>query len=226
MNFCAAWMISSECASHSSDVSAPGGDAVAAEDHADGRRMVPFDRGDVEAELEAGPPPRHPRHAVTEALGGQRLPVLRGRERDPGVRVQVVHVRGVDQAVHRGVDGRRRPAFAERAVVERGDHLVFALDTGVDTRQVAQRRQPQHGQARRGERAEVAAGAFHPQQPGRAAGDRVGGGALGGGVAAGVVGGARIGAEPVAAREQRRGLCCPSGSSTPACGGTAGPVPR
>ena len=192
---------------------APGGDAVPAEDHADGRRVVPLDRGDVEAELEPRPPPRHPRHAVAEALGGQRLAVGGCGERDACVRVQVVHVRGLDKAVHRGVDGRRRaalcwptwppPAQAERAVVERRDHLVLALDTRIDTRQVAQRRQPQHGQARLGERAEVAARAFHPQQFGRLPGDRIGGGALRGGVPARVVGGARIGAEPVAAREQR-----------------------
>ena len=182
---------------------APGGDAVPAEDHADRLRVVALDRGDVEAELEARPPPRHPGHPAAEALGGQRLAVGRGRERDARVRVQVVHVRGLDEAVHGGVDGRRRAALAERAEVERGDHLVLALDTRVDARQGAQRVQPQHGQARCGERAEVTARAFHPQQLGRLPGDRVGGGALRGGVAARVVGVPRVAAQPVTAREQR-----------------------
>src|SRR6202040_2043162 len=47
---------------------APGGDAVAAEDHADRLRVRLIDGGDVEAELEAGAAPRDPGHAVAEAL--------------------------------------------------------------------------------------------------------------------------------------------------------------
>ena len=49
--------------------------------------------------------------------------------------MQVVDVRGVDQAVHRGVDRRRRAALAVQAVVERRDHLVLALDPGIDVDQ-------------------------------------------------------------------------------------------
>ena len=109
---------------------------------------------------------------------------------------------GVDQAVHRGVDRRGRAAPAVQAVVERGDHLVFALDAGVDVDQGAQPVQPQHGQPVRGQGAEVAAGSLDPQQLDRLAGDRVGLGALGRGVAAGVVGVARVGAQPVGPGDQ------------------------
>ncbi len=182
---------------------APGGDAVAAEDHADRLRVRLLDRGDVEAELEAGAPPRDPGDPVAEALAGQRLTVRRGRERDAGVGVQVVDVRGLDQAVHRGVDGRGGAALAERAEVERGDHLVLALDPRVDVDEGAQRVEPEHREARRGERAQVAARALHPQQLGRLPGDRVGRRALGGGVAAGVVGVLRVAAQPVGPGEQR-----------------------
>jgi hypothetical protein len=182
---------------------APGGDAVAAEDDADRLRLLALDRGDVEPELEAGAPPRHPGHAAAEALAGELLPVRGRREGDARVRVQVVDVRRRHQAVHRRVDRRSRAALAERAEVERGDHFVFALDARVDTREGLQRVEAEHGQARRGERAEVAARALHPEQLRRLAGDRVGRGALSRSVAAGVVGVAGVGAQAVAPREQR-----------------------
>src|SRR5690606_13826464 len=84
---------------------APGGDAVAAEDAADRPGVGGLDGGDVEAELEAGPPPRHPHHPVAEDPPGQLGAVGGGGDRDAGVGVQVVHVGGVDQGVHGGVDG-------------------------------------------------------------------------------------------------------------------------
>ena len=173
-----------------------------AEDHPDRVRVRLLDRGDVQAELEAWAPPGHPGDPAAEALGGQLLPVGRGRERDARVGVQVVHVRGLDQAVHGGVDGRRRAALAERAEVERGDHLILALHPRVDVHQGAQRVEAQHRQARRRQRAEVAARALHPQQFRRLPGDRVGLRALGGGVAARVVRILRVAAEPVAPGDQ------------------------
>jgi hypothetical protein len=112
---------------------------VPAEDAADGLWVLLGDRGDVQAELEARPAPRHPDHAVAEALAGQRLAVGGGGQRDAGVGVQVVDVRSGDQAVHGGVDGRRRAAAAVQAEVEGGDHLVLALDARVDVDQRAER---------------------------------------------------------------------------------------
>ena len=71
--------------------------------------------------------------------------------------MQVVDVRGVDEAVHRGVDRRRRAALAVQAVVERGDHLVLALDARVDVDERAQPVEAQHREAGLGQGAEVAA---------------------------------------------------------------------
>jgi hypothetical protein len=116
--------------------------------------------------------------------------------------VQVVDVRRPDEAVHRGVDRRRRTAPAVQAVVEGRDHLVLAVDTRVDVDERAEAVQAEHRQARLGQRAEVSAGPLDPQQLDRLPGDRVGLGALGGGVAAGVVGVARVRAEPVAAAQE------------------------
>ena len=84
---------------------------------------------------------------LAEDLLGQRLAVGGGRDRDAGVGVQVVDVGGVDEAVHGGVDRRRRAALAVQAVVERRDHLVLAVDAGVDVDQRAQPVEPQHGEA-------------------------------------------------------------------------------
>ena len=56
-------------------------------------------------------------------------------------------MRGVDEAVHRGVDRRRGTALAVQAVVERRDHLVLALDAGVDVDERAHPVEPQHGEA-------------------------------------------------------------------------------
>jgi hypothetical protein len=136
---------------------APGGDAVAAQYHPDRPGAVPGDGGDVQAELEPGPPPRHPGHPVPEALGGQPLPVGRAGQGDAGVGVQVVDVGGVDQPVHGRVDRGGGPAPAVQAVVERGHHLVLALHPRVDVLEGPQPVQPQHGQPGVGEGAQVAA---------------------------------------------------------------------
>ena len=120
----------------------------------------------------------------------------------PGVGVQVVDVRGVDEAVHRGVDRRRGTALAVQAVVEGRDHLVLAVDAGVDVDERTHPVQPQHREPTGGQGAEVTAGALHPQQLDVLAGDGVGLGALGGGVAAGVVGVLGVGAQPVRALDE------------------------
>ena len=127
--------------------------------------LVALDRGDVEAELEPGPPPRHPDDAVAEALAGsapRRRRPSPARCPESGCRWSTCG--GVDEPVHRGVDRRRGAAPAVQAVVERGDHLVLALDARVDVDERAQPVEPQHGEARLGQRAEVAAGALDPQQ--------------------------------------------------------------
>jgi hypothetical protein len=203
---------------------APGRYPVPAQDHADGPGIRSLHGGDVQAKLEAGPPPRHPHDPVAEYLLGERLAIGGGGQGDAGVRVQVVDVGGVHEAVHGGVDGRGGAAAAVQAVVERGDHLVLALDARIDVDQRAQPVQPQHGEAGLGQRAEVAAGALDPDQISGSTGHRIGGGGLDGGVAAGVVGVARVGAEPVAALDQRLNLgmhrrhapqpaCCPPARS-------------
>ncbi len=78
-----------------------------------------------------------------------------------------------DEPVHRGVDRRCRAALAVAAEVERGDHLVFALVARVHVDERAEPVEAQHREAGLGQRAEVAAGALHPHQLDRLAGDGV-----------------------------------------------------
>lgn len=194
-------MMCSELRSHSSDVS-PHAVIPCPQDTPDGPRIGLLHGGDVQTELETGPSPRHPYDGVTETLGGQLLPVGGAGERDAGVGVQMVHVRGFDQPVHRRVDRGRRTALAVQAVVERGDHLVLAVDPGVDVGQRPQPVQPQHGEPRPGQRPEIPTGPLDPHQLHITPGDGVGRGALGGGVPAGVVGVAGVGTETVGTGEE------------------------
>ena len=191
---------------------APGGDAVAAEDDADRRGLGGPDGRDVEAELESRAAPGHPRDTVAEALAGQSLAVGGGREGDARVRMQVVDMRRVEQAVHRRVDRGRGATAAMKAEVERIDHLVFALHAGVDADERSKPVEAQDRQARLGEGAEVTARALDRHELDRQSGRRVGGDGLGRCVAAGVVGVARVRAELMGPLEELdrpgRGLGC------------------
>ena len=109
---------------------------------------------------------------------------------------------GVDEAVHRGVDRRRRAALAVQAEVEGGDHLVLPLLARVDVDEGAQPVEAQDGESVGGQRPEVAAGALDPQQLDVVAGDGVELGALGRRVAAGVVGVPWVGSEAVRSGEE------------------------
>ena len=130
------------------------------------------------------------------------LDIAEIKERNPRVGVQMIDVRGVDQAVHRGVDRRRGAATPVQAVVERRDHLVLAFDTGVDVDQRAHPVEPQHGQPVCRQGAEISAGTLDPQQVHRRPGDGIDIGALRRGVTARVVGVLRIGAQSVGTCDQ------------------------
>ena len=203
---------------------APGRDPVATEDGPDRLGMPALELGDVEAQLEPGTAPVDPRDAIAEAALGQRRPIGGRGQRDAQIGVEVVDVRGVDEAVHRRVDRRRGAAAAVEAEVERADHLVLALDPRIHLDERPQAIEPEDGQSRLGQRAEVPARTLDPQQLDRGAGDRIDPGALGRRVAAGVVGVPRVAAEPVRAldeRADRRARAGPDGlgphAPQPAC---------
>ena len=129
MNRSAVRMISSERASHSAEVSPqavmPWPPRIAP--IASG--CVAPDLGHVQAELEAGPAPVDPGHPIAEAARGsgpRRRRRVASAIPESGWRWSTWSA--LDEAVHRGVDRRRGAAAAVEAVVERGDHLVLALD--------------------------------------------------------------------------------------------------
>ena len=126
--------------------------------------MRSLDLGHIESKLEAGTPPSDPRDPTAETLASERLAIGRGRERDPGIGVEMIDVRGVDEPVHRRVDRRRRPAATVQAVVERPDHLVLAIDARIDVDERPQPVQPQDREPGLGQRAEVAARALDPEE--------------------------------------------------------------
>ena len=139
----------------------------------------------------------------TETALGQGPPVGRGGQRDARIGVEMIDVRGVDEAVHRRVDRRGGTAPPVQAEVERGDHLVLALDPRIHLDERAQAIEPEDGQPRLGQRAEVPARTLDPQQLDRSTGDRIDPGPLGRGVAARVVGVPRVATEPVRALDER-----------------------
>jgi hypothetical protein len=71
---------------------------------------------------------------------------------------------GAYQAVHCRVDRRSRATLPVQAVVEGTDHLVLALDSGIDVDQGAHPVQPQDRHTPFGQRAEIAAGTLDPEQ--------------------------------------------------------------
>ena len=181
---------------------APGGDAVSTEDATNRLRVRLLNGGDVESQLETGTTPRHPHHRVTKALGRQLLALGGGRERDTGVRMQVIHVGAREQTVHGGIDRWCGPASSVHTEVEGRDHLVLALGTGVDPHQGPQPVDAQHRQSSLLQRAEVAARTLDPHDLGVATGHGVGNEGLGRGVATGVVRVARVRTESVRAFEK------------------------
>ncbi len=141
-------------------------------------------------------------HAVAEDLLRELFAVGRGRDRDPAVGVEVIHVVRGDEAVHRGVDRRGGATLAVAAEVERGDHLVLAFGPGIDAGQRPQAVEPEDRQAGFGERAEVAARPLDPHQFDGFARDGIDVGGLGRRVAAGIVGVALVRTEAVRTVEQ------------------------
>ncbi len=151
----------------------PRGDAMATEDHADRFDVRALHRGDVEAELEAGAPPRHPHDPVAVDVLGQLLTVDRRGDGDAAVGVQMVDMCGGHERVHGGVDRRRCAAGPVATEIEQRDHLVLARLARIHVDERPQPVEAKNGEAGFGERAEIAAGSLHPQQLDVLAGDGV-----------------------------------------------------
>ena len=100
---------------------------MAAQDHPLEAGTGVVDALDPQRELEPWSPPRDPGNLLPEALLGQLLAVGGGGQRDDGIWVEVVDVRGPQQPVHRGVDAGRGATLTEAAEVEQLVQLVLLL---------------------------------------------------------------------------------------------------
>jgi hypothetical protein len=152
---------------------------MAAENAADRLGIVGLDLGDVQAELEARPAPRHPDDSIAKDLGGQLLTIDSCGNRNSRVRVQMINMCRIDKAMHRGVDRGCGAALSMQAVVEGGDHFVLTFHTGVDAHQLSHSIKPQHGEPGLLQGAQIPAGTLNPDELHRLTGYRISLGAFG-----------------------------------------------
>src|SRR5690606_23477938 len=117
--------------------------------------------------------PSNPDNLVAEDLLRQLFTISGRRDGDARVGVKVVNVSSVDEAVHGRVDRGGCATLAVKAVVERSDHLVFAVETGVHVHERTHAVETKRGEAGFLERAEVSAGSLDPEELNRLARDRV-----------------------------------------------------
>ena len=156
---------------------APGKEPMAAEDQSICARVVPDRRFDQEGELEPGPLPGHPDDAPAEpAIEFLELlfAVCRRGQRDGPVRVQMVDVGRGEKRMQRRIDRRGDPAMAEcggRIVIH---HLVFERFAAVARLQLFELVEVEQREPRIGNRAEVAAAAFHGKHADRRSRERIG----------------------------------------------------
>ena len=157
-----------------------------------------------EAKLESRPHPGQATHFLPVNLFRQFLAVCRGRHRDDGVWMRVVHVFRRDERVQGCIDGRGARVQVERAVIIHRHHVVLCrrlealvFARGVNLLEVEQFLLVEGGKIFPSGRAEVATGTFDPEHFNRLARDGVPLGDLGRSIAAAGVGDAPIGAQLV-----------------------------
>ncbi len=193
---------------------APGEEAVAAENNAIAAGVGAEGIAHHEAKFKAGALPRNPDQRVVELaieFVHLRFAVGRGGESNAPVRMEMVDVREGKKAVQRRIDGRGDGVVAEGAHGIHRHHVVFGLDAFVAALECEELVLVEGGEAGALDAAEVAAGAFDPDDFDGFAGEGVGLSNFGTGVAAGKVGDAQVGAEQVGAIAQKLGFVERSG---------------
>ena len=187
---------------------APGEEAVAAEHDAVAAGGFADDAAEHHAEFEAGALPGKPGELVAVllvelvhldfAVGG-------GGEGDAPVGVEMVDVGEGKIAVERGVDGGGDGIVAEGALGVEVDELVLVFDAAIDFFELEELVEAEGGEAGALDAAEVAAGAFDPEDLAGYAVEGVDLVELGAGVAAAEVGDAEVGTEEIGAVTEQFG---------------------
>ena len=150
-------------------VISPVDQAVLAEHHALGLRILGGDLLQGEAELEARTQPRRPDNVLAVDFFGDLFGILRGTNRDGRIRVRVVHMLAGYKRMQWRVDGRRPRVKVESAVWVHAHHLILGgrLGPALFLLRVNALQRDQFLLIERGKilllgRAQVSARAFHP----------------------------------------------------------------
>ncbi len=182
---------------------APGEQPVAAEHYALQVRIGLGHRAELEPKVEARPLPRQKAELPAIDLFRQRFGVFARRDRNDGVRVNMVDMAMRNEAVQRRVDRGRARIEVEGAMIVERDHLVLVLEAAIDRFEAQELVHIERREAVELHRADVAARALDPKDISWSAGQRISRGQLGGRVAAAEIGDAQVAAEQVRPVEKK-----------------------
>ena len=136
-------------------------------------------------------------------LPRQLAAVARCRDRDDRIRMHVIDMRPIYQAMQWRVDARRARIEVEGAVRIETHHAVLILRTAVARSQRQELLEVERRETIETHGAEVTAGALDPQHLDRTPGERIGHEQLGGGIAAAEIGHALVGAQQMRSIEEQ-----------------------
>ncbi len=180
----------------------PGQQAMGLQHHALGLRIGLGESGEVETELESRSPPGQPADLVAEDLGGQRLAVLRGSNRNHRIGMHVIDMAIGEIGMQRRIDRGRARVEVEGAMRQIADHLVFMSGAAIDLPQLQQLLHIERRKAIELHGADIAARALDPEHISLGTTQRIGQQDFGRGIAAAVIGDALIGAQQIGAIKQ------------------------
>ena len=183
----------------------PADDPVAGQHHAFDTRVGRDIVTQHHAQRVARPLPAQPADLAAPDLPRRRFPARTGRQRDDGIRMDVVDMGKGQQRMQRGVDAGRAAIQVERAVRQVTHHFVVIVRAGIVLAEAQQLVLIQRREAVELHRADVPTRALDPQHLHCRAGQRIGFDQLGRGVAAAEIGHGQVRAEQVRAIQQQ--LC-------------------
>ena len=148
----------------------PGEQPVPAEHHALHVGIGFSHRAKLQSQIEARPLPRQKAELAAVDLFRQRFGVFARRDRDDRVRVNMIDMNVRNEAVQRRVDRGCARIEVEGAMIIERDHLVLVLEATIDRLEAVELVHIERRETVELHRADVAAGAFDPENLGRRAG--------------------------------------------------------
>ena len=174
----------------------PRRNAVPAENAADCLRVLLLDPSDIETQLETRSPPGDPDDFGAKNFRRQFFTVHSSGDCNTRIGMQVVDMVRVDQGVHGGIDRGSSATLSVGAIVERFNHLVFALKTRIDVHELPHSIELENSETGFRQCSKVPAGPLHIEQRDVHARHRVFAHAFRAGVPTSKIGVSRVGSEP------------------------------